>query len=283
MIDRIAKRRSGTYPLQVSALDTAGQPATITSGVSISILDGVGTSVHTGVPSVAAGKLTYALPYAALPALDTYEAVWRGVVGGVEEEWVTPFELVGAHYFTISALRNERKKELSDAARFPDDDLRDRRTEAEQFLEDRINCAFVPRGRRETLRGHGRTNLVLRKTYREVREVVSCTVDGTAIDVADLVVQPYGVIEREAGWDAGAVIEIHYTHGSDEPPADVRSAALIYAADRALPSNLPARATAQTIGDQTFRITVAGRDGDSGIPFVDSVIKHHSDDKPAVG
>lgn len=282
MIDRIAKRRSGTYPMQVSALDASGQPATITSGVSIAILDGAGSTVHTGVPSVAAGKLTYALPYDELPALDSYEAVWRGVVAGVEEEWVTPFELVGAHYFALSELRAERK-ELADSNRFPDDKLRDRRTEAEQFLEDRINCAFVPRGRRETLRGHGRTNLVLRKTYREVREVVSCTVDGTAIDISELTVQPFGVLEREAGWDTGAVIEVHYLHGSDEPPADVRSAALIYAADRALPSNLPARATAQTIGDQTFRITVAGRDGESGIPFVDSVIKHHSDDKPAVG
>lgn len=285
-MDRMKRRTVGSYPLTATAYDVDGNEATIVAPVSLTIYDGAGTSIYTTTPSITQGVLSADVPYAELPNLDTYNAVWTGTVGGVAQSWETPFELVGGFIFEVSELRAFDSRNLSDGTRFPTESLKDRRSEAEDAFEARCGCAFVPRGSRETIIGNGRQKLLVEFPFPT--EIYSVTVDGVALtapEIAALTIHRWGAIESTTYWTDGSVIVIHYAHGFTVPPAPVKRAVLTLASEYAKMSysSVPARATATTIGDQTFRITVAGRDGRFGIPDVDAVASQYDHTRPVIG
>jgi hypothetical protein len=257
----------------------------IAAPVTVHIYDGTGTLVTTGIPTVTvAGALTFGLAATAVPRLDTYCAVWSGTVAGADQEWRTAFEIVGDFIIDLADIRGFDRA-FADATKYPDDYVRDCRDQIEEQLEENGMCAFRPRGARETLSGNGMSDIVLGNT--DIRGIYSITIDDTPLTADELAAVRFmgNVLHRSSPWPRGfANIAVHYSYGFDAAPGPIRRAALILAKEHIVPSTtLPARATASTIGEMQYRITIAGRDGFTGIPDVDAAINQFGRVRPVVG
>jgi len=284
-MSQIKQRVVGVYPLSVSATTEDGVAVIIAEPVGVTIYDGLGAVVISGVPDVAAGTLTFSLNATDAPRLDAYSAVWTGSVGGQDQSWSTAFELVGGYIVELSDIRGYDRA-FADITKYPDDYVRDCRDQIEEQLEQNGMCAFRPRGARETLSGNGMSRLVLRNC--DVRGIYSIAIDGVPLTSDELAAVRFAgnVLHRDMlPWPRGfASITVHYSYGFDRAPGPIRRAALILAKEHIVPSTtLPARATASTIGEMQYRITIAGRDGFTGIPDVDAAINQFGRVRPVVG
>lgn len=286
---RVKRRTVGSYTLTATATDEEGAQQTITAPVSVTIYDGAGVEIASGTPLIAGGTLVYEVPAATLPKFDTYSLVWSGLVDAEVQEWATDVEIVGGHHFELSELR-KKDRAFQNATKYPAEALK----EAREWAEDKIEGpkaaqrAFVPRGRRAVLDGsgpdyaQGYAPLVYSNDYTglkvpdfDVRELYSVTINGVALtaeELAEISIDD-NWLYRAGGWPSGSAnIRLHYAYGLDRAPRDIRRAALILAREDLVESDIPGRATATSAGDQTFRITIAGRDGVTGLPEVDAAI-----------
>ena len=190
----------------------------------------------------------------------------------------------GFAYFTIEELR-ARYPELSNATKYTDAKLEADRDYAEARFERAAKVAFVPREVAETLIGNGTKNLLLAATV-EVGPLEAVSIAGVSLtepQLAAVVVRKYGALERADLWPTGAEIVIEYVHGYDEPPEPVKGAVMMLAAERALPSTVPARATVLSTDVGSYRLSIADKTGKTGIPEVDAVIAQFGEDKPVTG
>lgn len=293
-MNRIKKRSVGTYTLTATAENEDGVVQTIAAPVTVTIKDGAGVTVVTDTPTISSGTLTYNVDAGLLTKLDVYEVVWSGTISGGAQSWTTEFELVGGYIFEIADLRKQNRA-FSDLTKYPTFTLREVRTWVEETLESYMaaNVAFVPRYSRVKVSGsspdltRGYNPLLYGQDYRgltvpdfEVRDVYSCTVNGTALtdDELDAIAVDDNTLWRSAGvqWPAWPFghdnIELHYKHGYARCPGPITRAGLILATEYLVKSDLPGRATATSIGDQLFRLSIAGRDGVTGLPEVDAAI-----------
>lgn len=280
---QVLKRRAGSYKLTAAAYDIEDQAATVTDPLEAVVRDGGGTEVYSAVPGVVAGTLVLAVPFAELPHLDEYSIEWAGKIGGQDEVWSTEFALVGGVILTIAEIRRVDRT-FADETKYPDATLATVRDAIEECAEKNGMCAFRPRGRRVKLSGTGRTRLVL--PDMDLREVYSVTVDGTALTTTELAAlrMDGNVLWREDGWPGGfANTSVHYAYGYDRVPGPVRRGALALAREYVGPNNLPARATATQVNDLYYRITVAGRDGATGVPDFDAAIAQFGRERPVNG
>lgn len=279
-------RAGDLIALTFSPTDDAGAPLAVVDPATATVSDGAGVQIAAGSAAVSGGIISYTLEGSGLP-LDTYTVTWTGVVGGIARTWTSEFELVGGFILTPADIRAYNPA-FADVAKFSDAVLAQCRDEIEEILETNGMCAFRPRGQRVVLDGNGAQKLLLPDT--DVIQVYSIAADGVALtaDELALVIARGNVLYRGAGtsqagfWPRGfANIAIHYAYGYARVPLPIRKAALILAKERVVPtSQLPARATATTVGDQTYRITIAGRDGYTGIPDVDSAIDQFGRHRP---
>lgn len=118
--------------------------------------------------------------------------------------------------------------------------------------------------------GDGRASLVL--PHLPVLSVAAVTVDGATLDSSAYWVDPVsGILTLRSGrFTLSYPVEVTYTHGLTEPPGAVVNAILQRALELLIPSELPARTTS-VANDLGFnRISIAGRDGSSGIPDFDA-------------
>jgi len=187
-------------------------------------------------------------------------------------------------YFTIEELRTHHP-ELVSETRFTDAKLEADRAYAEQWFEVAARVAYLRRDVVETHVGAGTRSLFL-GAHVEVGPVTAVKIDGAEIsagELADLVVHNFGVVERAARWPKGATIEVTYTHGFTEPCELAKQAVMMLAAAKALPSTIPARATALSTDAGSFRISQADKTGKTGIPDVDAIIGLLGDAKPVTG
>jgi hypothetical protein len=188
------------------------------------------------------------------------------------------------HYFTIEELRAEYP-ELSNETKYTDAKLAADRDYAEARFERAAKVAFVPREVSETVIGNGTKVLLLSATV-EVGPVTDVSIDGTALSEAQvdaIVVRKYGALERAELWPDGAEIVVDYVHGYNEPPEPVKGAVMMLAAEKALPSTVPARATVLSTDVGSYRLSIADKTGKTGIPEVDAVIAQFGEDKPVTG
>jgi hypothetical protein len=192
-------------------------------------------------------------------------------------------------YFTIDELRAEDET-LSSADSYPDAMLADRIAMVEERIEHLCGVAFLPRTSTCSVRGDGSSTIILPDV--EVTAISSIAVDGVDLTDAELalvrvarrgVLTRMGPLGRPIAWPRGSTLELEYTHGYAVPPAPIKYAALKWAVDVLLPSSLPARATMQSQGDNTFRIVVASPDRPSGIPEVDAILADYDRRIPMVG
>lgn len=293
-MSRLKRQTVGSYSLTGTYYDDDGVQQSLTTATSVVVVDGAGTQVYSATPTLSAGVLTASIPVASLPHLDAYRVTWIGKVSGVDVSWTDNLELVGGYLFEISDLRAQDRA-FADVTKYPSSLLREVRTWVEAVIEGprAAQVAFVPRHTRIALNGNspdlnrGFYPLLYGGDYRdlitpdfEIREVYSASINGTALTQAevDAISIDDNVLHRSAGvqwpawpWGKGNIV-LHYEHGFDAPPGAITRAALLLAREYLVKSDIPGRASATSIGDQLFRLTIAGRDGVTGIPDVDAAI-----------
>lgn len=276
--------------LTLQPVDSSDQAYVLTDPAAYSIRDGAGALVTSGDATVAEGgaSLSFTLAAGALTELDTYAVQWSALVGTEALAWSSRLEVCGGHLVGIAALRSS----LAEMANVDLAKLLLSRLVAEQLFEGECQVAFVPRGARATVRGTGRDTLVL--PHVAVREVLSLAERATpaAAPVALTEAQIAAIDVGESGvltllddvWTKGARYEVRYAHGYDAPTADVVDAVRMLAVEIAKPSSgADPRAMSLTNDVGTFRLATAGRDGATGLPFVDASIERRKRDLPAVG
>lgn len=304
---RLKRQTTGSYTFESLYYDDDGVHVNVTTPVSIVIKDGAGATVYTGTPTIHSGHCDITLPVATLPNLDTYEFIYTAKTqpGGADVRWTDIIELVGGHLFEIADLRAQDRAFL-DTAKYPTETLRQVRIWVEDVIEGPIaaRLAFVPRGRRVVLDGNmpdlsrAYSPVLYNNDYRNliapdfaIRKVNSGSINGVALtqDEIDNINVQDNVLWRNSGqywpaWSFGVGnIKLHYEFGLDRAPGAITRAALILAREYLVKSDLPARATATSIGDQMFRVTIAGRDGITGIPDVDAAIAQFGRTSVAIG
>jgi hypothetical protein len=203
-----------------------------------------------------------------IPAVGTYDDPELLIVTAVGVSLDAP-------YFTVDELR-ERYSELT-VAKYSDEKIEEYRAYAEREIEKACNQAFVPRTHTETVHGRGRDTL--RLTRQPVREITAVTIDGTyeysAGDLADLRVAGIDRVWGRSLWPRGyANIEISYTYGQDEPPAEIKLAAMALARDLVVTGPVSDRKMqAPTQDGGAVNLATPGLRGALfGIPAVDAAV-----------
>jgi hypothetical protein len=278
-MERMVRVTAGTYSVALFPTDDEGTPVVPESPFTLVVRDGAGAEVASVTPVFADDVLTATIPAADLPYLDTYVLDWSATVTGQATSWQTIVELAGGYVFTAAELRAADRAYL-DETKYPLVLIKAIRNAVEDTLEGSraASRAFVPRGAREVLDGSSKRRLFLSRY--DVSEVISIVVDGrewSTEEVATVSVDDNTIdltsTSPISSWPLGSKnVAVHYLHGLASPPSPIKRAALILAAENMAPADIPSRATAASIGDQMFRITVAGRDGVTGIPDVDAAI-----------
>lgn len=278
---RVLAGADATISLQLTSAD--GEPDTPASPPPVDVVDANGDAVA-GSPfaSTLDGNVaSFDLPAAVTATLDTYTATATGTTsGGATIVGTATIETVGGFLFGLQQLR-DNDRILNDQTRFPDASLPALRTAVEIRAEGVARRAFVPRAKRVTGWTDRAGRIVLGDI--DIRTVRSVSIDGTSQDLTNVVVTggDYAIVDAESPWAASCAYVAVYEYGLDVPPKPVTDAAMTFAREAAATSNLPARATAMATDVGQFRITIAGRDGSTGIPDVDAVLHLFGRDDPA--
>lgn len=280
---RLVTGRAGTIRLTIYDEDgVAVDPIS----VAVTVRDGSGTSVSTGSASnhpTLVGVWTYSVPASVTADLDEYEVTWAYSLNGSSVSSVTRFEVCGSNLFEIAELRDSDPS-LADEDVYTSEKIRQARVDAEQRFEKGAQVAFTRRARRVSLIAEGRPRLVLPDC--EVREIYALSVDGDEMDLEDpsfYVHSETGVIEHPTWFYSGSAIDVYYEHGLEVTPEPVRRAVRTLAVEYLVPSGLPARATSQSTDLGEFRLSLASRDGFTGLPEVDSVMADFGRRRPSIG
>lgn len=287
-MDRILRASGASVSMQFyDANADPADPGTVTAdvtdsaGVAVAGLTGAATTGTTTAPRV------LAIP-ASLTTLDHYFVRWN-MAGGQYRE--SDFELVGAFLFAIKELQTFEPL-LADETAYPLDLVRDVRQAVEDTFESEqvTGRAFRPRGRRVILDGNDSQRI--RVPDVDIRSIVSASIDGVALtapEIADIRFSPR--IGRLTRWSLGSWtwgsdnVSILYEYGMRQTPDDVRIAAMRAAREELLGSALDIhdRATAAFTDAGAFRITLAGRDGTTGLPKVDAVLERYARASAKIG
>lgn len=265
------QRVAASVATEVTATFISGDGVTedATGAVSVAVVDGAGTSVASGTAtSLGGGKYGYTVD---LTVLDVYTATFSGAFSGdAARSLSVPFEVVGFVPLSITDIRSA-DEDLTDVVKYPNTVVESEIQAAWDVLDKNLKVAIVPRGNRETVDGSGLRSQPIQWLYP--RAVVSASVDGSAVDVSTLVPKRHGVIVNPGFWTEGdGNVDLHYTHGWDAPPDPVLRALRLLTIDRLVTRATPSRATSLSTDVGAFRLTIAGRDGATGIPDVDAII-----------
>lgn len=280
--ERIVAGAAATISFQgVDQYGEAADPGTVTVGVVRAdgtevVAAGTATSGATTAPR------TVALTAAQTATLDRLTATWSNgtptVIG------TTIVDVVGGVYVSQAAAALVEST-LGVTSGYTAAMFRQNRTEVEAMFEDHCNRAFVPRFTSQELRGTGDWEIIV--SHPNIRGVSWLRIDDTDIaDLSDLTWTPYGGIRRDAGWPCGYKIEIGYTHGLDQPPADLRHAAVhaIRYQSNTFRSGVTDRAISYqpAEGGNVVIATPGLRGFVTGIPAVDEVLNRYVWDEPVV-
>lgn len=282
-MDRILRDAGGQQVL--TNYDANGDAANVDgANAPVAVVTDSGGTVVAGFTTAApnpTGVYTLTFPVN-FDVLDTYDVVWTWANGQSRR---SGFELVGGFLFAIAELRAFDAVLASETA-YPDARLIDVREAVEERMEKAAHVAFRARGARELLDGSSDGEIFLHNR-RPIR-VVSASIAGVALsadELADVAVYPGGRLMRRSGsWTAKErQVEVLYEHGYPETPAPVHDAALRYGRHLAVKTAFDDadRATAAFTELGGYRLTIAGRDGPTGLPEVDAVIEQFGWHAPA--
>lgn len=274
-IRRILRNVPATLP--VTLVDSDGAPREAVGDVTVTAVRSNGEALFTdrlADPGIEYGEFVTELATSDTGELDRLTLTWAEAGGGV---YTTYAEVVGGYYFSPDEARTAAPG-LTDASKYPTALILDARNEVEQEAERITGRAFVPRFRRVTLDA----SEFVRLPDVDVRRVRSMTVGGrTAPVTVGAMGQLYPLLPSQVAnagprylpWGRGEVV-VDYEYGLDEPPADLKRAALIRLVDRLglAKSGVPSRNEYQIIDGQAFTVTQPGVRGSlTGIREVDAV------------
>lgn len=237
--------------------------AAVTDSAGVAVAGSPFTATNSGT-----GLYDVSLP-TTLVVLDTYTVVWTMPDATTRR---TEFEMVGSFLFTQADVR-ALDPVLASETEFPDALLVEARENTEQRFQEVAEVSFTLRGERLYLDGIGADRPRLQTKVHELRSVITCKIDGAT--VTDVTAYPHGTLYRDAGWPEGQRnIEALVEHGYRTVPAPIRRVGLLYARTVLLRSALEQsdRATAVFTDIGGYRLSLAGRDGPTGIPEVDAVL-----------
>jgi hypothetical protein len=133
--------------------------------------------------------------------VDQLTAVWTDG----SSTYTTYAEVVGGFLTSIAAIRRKLDEKWPS-----DDDLSAAREMASRSIEDACNVAFRSRYASATVAGTGSTRLLLPRP--QLQEVLGITVDGQALDVSAIAVDPVGYLVGATPWTQ-AELGVKYVHG----------------------------------------------------------------------
>jgi hypothetical protein len=241
------------------------------------ILNGAGAEHVASASCVRESTGVYSLSVTGAQAkpFDDYVVEWSGTVSGNAVKFRTAYSIVAGHLATVYDVR-QYEPDLTEA-RYPAALVRERVDLATERMLAPCMYPLARAGVRATLKGTGATGLALR--HVGVSDVYSVKVDGSTL--SDYEFTEEGILWTPQGFDRGAKVEVHYAAGYAQVPEPVRHAACMLTVDFLIRSAVPLRATSQSTDVGAFRFTVAGRDGFTGLPEVDEVIREFG--KPRAG
>lgn len=271
-------------------LDQDGEPAdpgTVTVGVTRA--DGTAVvATGTATTGTGANPREVSLTPTQTATLDLLTATWTRTTDSVE--YHTRIAVVGGFYFTLAAARASDPV-LADDVKYTAAVIQAARSEIENEFEAICEVAFVPSHRRETLDGPGTGQLLLPTPLpRRVLAVTELADDGTetawpAADIAAIRPDETGLVFSPRTFPCGnRNVIVAWEHGWDQPPPDVRQAALLRLRHRVTRprSAVPDRATTfQIEGGNVYRLDTANARG-TGIPDIDAVLDRFSWATPGV-
>lgn len=227
------------------------------------------------------GRYSAPLP-AGHPALDDLGALtvtWTGTINTDPWSVTDPVEVIGGWPFTLSEMR-AANTDLADPDRRPAHVLAAARQVAVERVGSITRVAWVSRRRTDTLIASG-TLPTLLLPHPQVQTVHSITVNDTTLDVSQVTIHDTGALDYP--FPTGAVVTVDYTHGHPTCPSDVagaiRDLAVFTAASWG--ARMPDRATTISTDVGTFRLSMPGRDGPTGLPEVDAILAPYR--RPAIG
>lgn len=284
MAQRILRGAPATLTFQ--HLDSNGEVVAATGTVTVGVVRGDGTTVLApGTTTTHDGAGTYTVPVTAAQTstLDLFTATWTNSDSpGVSR--TTYHEIVGGFLFTLNDAMTEQRVDEYDKA-----EIIKRRGEVEDECEWICDIAWVPRYKRLVLDGTGEDLLVTGvRAIRTVRSVrIYASTGGTSFvamspaQLAGLSFNPDGGIRRTDGdvWPYGfGNIVIELEHGENQPPDDLRTAAVIRCQDAVTRTDgaLPTRAQAYNDSSSASYDLVIPDKFTTGIPMVDAVYRRHS-------
>lgn len=247
--------------LTVDGDDTDPTPDSAT--VAIYREDGTELVEETAAADGGEGIFTFALTPTHTEQLDVLRAVWKLTLNGEEQTLTTHHEIVGGFIAPIGAIsRAIEGTAPSDA------ELRQIRSEAEQWLERACGVAFRPRYARDELTGDG--SITLLSPRPQPISVIKAMVDG---DVVEDVVARNECFRLDAGWRFDSDVEIAYEHGYLYPPEPVVRAAVRLAAHYS--QNADTRISRFREDDQEVFFVLPGQGHSTGLPEVDAVVESY--------
>lgn len=215
--------------------------------------------------------------------LDDLVVTWSATVGGrtvSEHEYV---KVVGARYFTISALR--ALKGLSSTSTFTNTELQSARDIAEDFVENFTEHSFVPVYRREVRDGDGLGYILLEKL--SPRRLIEVSVSGTVSTTTDWTINEQGLLRTTGdrfteATPQGHNIVIKYEWGEPGPNLDLQRATLALARYILLnaESSIPDRARLMQTEWAMFHLDTASEEKPTGLPEVDAVLCRYRHEQP---
>lgn len=142
-------------------------------------------------------------------------------------------------------------------------------------LEREAGVAFSPRTLTETISGAGETSVFVK--WPKVTNVASVTMDGVAVDVADVRWRPHGRLTLPSTWTDGQDnISVTYTHGYDPSPDDALRAVALLASSLLADGPYDDRGYGITDEGGAIRLLTAGVQGAAfSIPEVQACLKRY--------
>lgn len=235
------------------------------------------------------GKYTAAITTTHTARLDLLRIQWTGTAGSQVQVYDQTLEVAGGWYVTIPQIRAEQ--DMSNTTKYPVALLRDRRDEFESIAEEYCGVAFVPRYATVTVRGNGRSAILL--PHSRLLDVLSVTIDGVAKDAADYELdEDHGIVAVDGSTFTrpstnGRNVTIAYTHGYQSCPPEMARGCLTWMASKltAQASGLATPGASEVVDggrQMTFSSASAADRRPTGIDSVDAVLNRLDETVPAV-
>jgi hypothetical protein len=277
-LERIQQLTPGTLQQQWYEDGAVVDPGIVTVGITradATVLVAAGT----GTSGTGTSPRTFSLTTTHTALLDRLTVTWTSSAKGTLVSYV---EIVGGFLFSLAEAR--AVSPLDSTTNYSTADLVDTRTAVEQALERACGCAFVPRYRIETLNGTGSPGFPLDQPFViRIRTVTVDTVPLLSPEIALLAFTPTGFVSSTSRlWTAGVNnITVGYEHGLQDPPGEIRRAALMLAKMWLVGRRNPIDDRAVTFNagadGGTYSLAVPGRNGSSfGHPDIDVAVDRHS-------